>query len=142
MDMGSHHILNIMEDGDPRRSSRRRRVFLSARLATPAGEYPVQIRDISATGARVEGADLPRANSNVVLKRGAFTGFGRLVWVDGGVGGLEFDEPLEEDELLESLKGIPAAAPAQQPYRRPGLNRGGHKRLSDGRGWVDAPPAD
>lgn len=140
--MGSHHILNIMEGGDPRRSSRRRRVFLSARLATPAAEFPVHIRDISATGARIEGADLPRAESTIVLKRGAFTGFGRLVWVEGGVGGIEFDEPLEEDELLESLKGIPAAATAQQPYRRPGLNRAGHPRLSDGRGWVDSPPRD
>jgi hypothetical protein len=140
--MGSHHILNIMEDGDPRRSSRRRRVFLSARLETPAAEYPVHIRDISATGARIEGADLPGTRAIVALKRGAFTGYGRLVWTDGGVGGLEFDEPLDEDELLESLKGIPAAAPAPQPYRRPGLNRGGHAPLSDGRGWVDAPPLD
>jgi hypothetical protein len=140
--MGSHHILNIMEDGDPRRSSRRRRVLLSARLETPAAEYPVHIRDISATGARVEGADLPRAHSVVVLKRGAFTGFGRMVWADGGSGGLEFDEPLDEDELLESLKGVPAAAPTEQPYRRPGLDRGRHPRLSDGRGWVDAPRRD
>jgi hypothetical protein len=137
--MGSHQILNMMEDGDPRRGSRRRRVLLSARLSTTTGEQAVQIRDISATGARIEGGSLPRVDSPVVLKRGTFMGFGRLVWADGGAGGILFDEPLDEDELLDSLKGLPSGPPAQEePYRRPGLNRG-DARVSDGRGWVDPP---
>ena len=136
--MGSHEILTMMDDGDPRRGSRRRRVLLSAKLSTTTGEFAVNIRDISATGARVEGGDLPRVDSAVVLKRGTFMGFGRLVWVAGGAGGIVFDEPLEEEELLDSLKGVPAPAPAQEPYRRPGLNRG-RARVSDGSGWVDLP---
>lgn len=139
--MGIHRILNMIEDGDPRRGSRRRRVFLSAKLSTTSGEHAVQIRDISATGARIEGGSLPRTGSAVVLKRGTFMGFGRLVWAEGGAGGIVFDEPLEEEELLDSLKGLPSAPPAQEPYRRPGLNRG-DARVSDGRGWVDLPRRD
>lgn len=128
-----------MEEGEPRRAALRRRVMLTARLSTSSAAYEVRIRDISATGARIEGAELPRQDSAVLLKRGTFSVYGRLVWVNGTAGGMQFDEALDEDEL--SLKGSPAAAPAEpEPYRRPGFARARHAPLSDGRGWVDLPP--
>jgi len=139
--MASNSILNLMGEGDPRRGARRRRVMLSAKLSTSSGEFDVRIRDVSATGARIEGVELPAADTIVVLKRGSFCMFGQLVWVNGERGGIAFDEPLDDAELMETIKGMPAApAPAPTPYRRPGFTRQSHAPLSDGRGWVDSLP--
>lgn len=137
--MGSHRILGLIdESGEPRRAARRKRMMLVAKLATPTATYDVIIRDVSATGARVEGRDLPGAGRTVRLTRGTFAAYGRLVWINGSSGGLEWDEPFDEDELIEALRGIPAAPCTKtEPYRRPGFGRAEHPRFSDGRGWID-----
>jgi hypothetical protein len=138
--MGSQRILSMFEEGEPRRAALRKRVMLSARLSTSTAAFEIRIRDVSATGARIEGAELPAQGSAVLLKRGTFSVYGSLVWVSGAVAGIHFDEPLDADDLMESLKGLPTPAPvAAELFRRPGLNRRSHPRLSDGTGWLDAP---
>lgn len=138
--MGHTDIISMFADGEPRRGSLRRRVMLTARLATSTAAIDVTIRDVSATGARIEGEGLPRAGTNVVLRRGVFSVYGELVWSDGASGGVAFESPLDEDTMMETLKGIPASVTRQEPYRRPGLKRGEHARWSDGRGWIEPPP--
>lgn len=137
--MASHSILKLIgEDGASRRGSIRNRVLMVAKLATPAREIDVRIRDVSASGARIEGADLPRAGSDVILKRGGFEGFGRVIWVDGNAAGIQFDEPFDETELMLQLKGLsaPTASDPDQ-FRRPGFgHKEPHPSLSNGRGWV------
>jgi len=130
----------IGEDGAGRRASIRSRVLMVAKLATPARDIDVRIRDISTGGARVEGADLPRPGSDVVLKRGGFEGFARIVWSHGNVAGIQFDEPIEEAELMLRLKGLRApTTPDPDQYRRPGFSHGEtHPALSNGRGWVNS----
>lgn len=135
--MASSGILNMIDGGEPRRGAVRRRVMLSARLQTSTSTHDVIIRDVSATGARIETDDLPEPGTTVMLKRGTFLAYGSLVWANGEAGGIQFDEPLDEDELMDALKGLPAPSQTVEPYRRPGLDRGGHPRFSDGRGWID-----
>ena len=131
----------INDDGEPRRASRRRRVMLSARLVMPTGYCDVIIRDVSVSGARIEGDKLPAEGCTVMLRRGTFSTYGRLVWVNGNAGGVTWDEPFEEDALMEALKGLGGRPQQPEPVlRRPGFSRGGEgPRFSDGSGWVDRP---
>jgi len=138
--MASNFILSMIDDGDPRRTARRRRVLLTATLSTATNDYQVRLRDISHRGARIEGEGLPPMGSVVVLRRGTFQVYGELVWVNGDSGGVAFDEPLDEAELMERIKGMPAPAAESEPYRRPGFTRERRARWSDGSGWVDARP--
>jgi hypothetical protein len=138
--MGSSRILGIADDGAARRGNQRRRVMLTARLSTSASSEQVRLRDVSATGARVEGRNLPSLGAPVLLTRGNFSAYGHLVWKSGEAGGVQFDESLDEDTILDALKGMPAPTSEPEPYRRPGLNRSAHARYSDGSGWVDLPP--
>jgi len=137
--VASHSILKLIgEDGASRRRSIRSRVLMVAKLATSAREIDVRIRDISAGGARIEGMELPREGSDVILRRGAFEGFARVIWSTGTAAGIEFEEAFDENDVMVRLKGLPAAAaPDPDQYRRPGFShREQHPALSNGRGWV------
>lgn len=137
--MGSSRILDLMEEGEPRRRSLRRSVMLNARLSTSSGSYPVRIRDVSATGARIDGAELPAPGLSVLLTRGSFRAYGELRWVEDGIGGVEFEEPLDEDRMIEALNGLRPASATAAADRRPGLGRREHPRFSNGSGWLDLP---
>jgi hypothetical protein len=137
--MGSSQILGMIDDGEARRTSQRRRVMLTARLSTSSSSEQVRLRDVSATGARVEGRHLPSLGAPVLLTRGNFSAYGQLVWKNGEVGGVRFDQALDEDSILDALKGLPPASQESEPYRRPGLNRTAHAPYSDGSGWIDLP---
>jgi hypothetical protein len=138
--MGSIRTFTMAGAGKPRRAKPRRRVMLTARLATPVGNERVRLRDVSANGARIEGDNLPPHGTPVQLTRGTFSVFGLMVWHEGEAGGVEFDEPLDEARLLEALKGLSAGPNVPEPYRRPGLRhrQSTGPRYSDGSGWVDA----
>jgi hypothetical protein len=141
MAMASHSILKLIgESGESRRGAIRSRVLMVAKLATSARDIDVRIRDVSATGARIEGADLPRPGSDVILKRGGFQAFASVIWSDGNAAGIQFDEPFDERELMLKLKELPArAAPDPDQHRRPGFSHtDAHPALSNGRGWVSS----
>src|SRR3546814_8540796 len=53
-----------------RRETQRARVHLSAMLVATTREYAVTLRNISCTGAMVEGDDLPPNGRTVALRRG------------------------------------------------------------------------
>lgn len=137
--MASQSILKLIgEDGASRRGAIRNRVLMVAKLATSSSEIDVRIRDVSVTGARLEGIGLPREGESVLLKRGAFETFAKIIWRSGGDAGIQFDEAFDETELMTRLKGLPTAATADpERFRRPGFNRDDeHLTISNGRGWV------
>lgn len=140
--MGSHSILGIINsDGTgTRRRAIRSRVLMVATLATSTKEITVRMRDVSSYGSRVEGDDLPPRGTAVVLRRGTFEVFGEIVWSGERAVGIQFDEPVAEEELLTSLRGLgDAAEPA--PYRRGGFGRElDPPRLSTGHGWLRSLP--
>lgn len=136
--MGSSRVLSLIrDDGHEQRDCRRRRVLLSAQLHTSSSAYRVRIRDISAGGARIEGDNLPGPGTVVCLQRGARAAYGTIAWVRGGTGGLQFDEPLDEDHFGSGQPGE-GDPPAAVPYRRPGFGRRESASLySTGEGWID-----
>ena len=83
-----------------RARSPRRRVALSGTLETLQGQIPVACRNLSATGALVEGCNLPAAGRDVVLKVGPLDCFATVVWAAEGRCGLSFDEPVSFEQVL------------------------------------------
>ena len=120
--MASHRMLSLIADEGQicNRASERHRVLLSAKLITTTGESSVRLRDLSATGAKVEGAALPPAGKDVILKRGRFEAFATIAWSNGSSAGLAFDEPLTEGELLDQANPAPPP-PEAAIYKRPGF---------------------
>jgi hypothetical protein len=110
-----------------KRSAKRARVLLAAKLQTAFGEVEARLRDLSRKGALVECAQVPDVGSEVIFVRGETIVSARVAWAADNRVGLEFDHMIDEHELLVHIgkpaKGPPAPAYAQS-YRRPGLAQG------------------
>lgn len=123
--MASHAMLALVGDTGREclRQNPRHLVLLSATLFTTTDQFRVRLRDLSATGVRIEGARLPAPGTDVVLKRGTVELFGTVAWREEGQSGVEFEEPVDEAGLLRAFRGgePQAPAPAPEPYRRPGF---------------------
>ena len=97
--MGSQKMLAFTDGAPEQRRSPRYRVLLIARLVTSSYERIVKLRDISASGAMIEGPRIPPAGTDILLQRGSLEVFGRIVWVRKMQAGIEFDAPLTETML-------------------------------------------
>jgi hypothetical protein len=64
------------------------------------GHHAVRVLDISRTGARVEGDQLPAVGKNVILRCGDIDTFGTIAWSATGRSGIQFDEPIALRELV------------------------------------------
>ncbi|MCY7280633.1 MAG: PilZ domain-containing protein [Sphingomonas bacterium] len=72
------------------RRAERTHLFLVATLSFGRASTPVRVRNLSATGALVEGTSLPPVGSAIVLRRGALEEPGTIVWSAAGKAGLTF----------------------------------------------------
>ena len=137
----SNRMLKLVPDNgaDCRRQWPRQLMLLSARLITVTSDRHIRIRDVSPGGARIEGADLPGINTDVLIKRGPFEAFGTIAWISGGQAGIEFETPLDDDDFDALQQPRQPGEPEMEGSRRPGFGRktGDHGRYSDGSGWVD-----
>lgn len=82
------------DKADPRLDERSN-VFLSAILHGASASFPVRIRNFSATGAMVDGTDLPAEGSRVNLQRGRLEANAEIAWQSGNFRGLRFDSPID-----------------------------------------------
>jgi hypothetical protein len=117
--MGAHSFVDVPVAG--KRSAKRARVLLAAKLRTSSGyEIEVRLRDLSQKGALVEGKALPPLGSEAVFSRGSITVPARVAWTGEGRAGLEFAYPIDETEVLVQLKRT--NIDSNQPrFRRPRL---------------------
>ena len=81
--------------------SPRRRMAFKGTFETVAGRGTVAVRNISCTGAMIEGEGMPARGRDIVLRAEGMELFGVVVWSDGWRCGLRFDEPLSPTEVLE-----------------------------------------
>jgi hypothetical protein len=102
-----------------KRSAKRARVLLAARLQTPFGEIDARLRDLSRKGALIECAQVPPVGSEVVFIRGATIVPARVAWAGEGRVGLEFHYMIDEQEVLVHITR--RAQPKPESFRRPGL---------------------
>lgn len=80
---------------------------------------PVRVGNISATGALIVGNFLPAEGSCVIFRRNELAIESRVAWVDSGNAGLEFDHPLQIEDLLRHVPQPRVVHPPR--YRRPGF---------------------
>ena len=89
--------------------SPRRRVVLNGTLETLSARISVALKNLSCTGAMVEGESVPDHGRDVILKTAGLELFATIVWSDGHRCGLHFDEPLSPAQVLELHRITPAA---------------------------------
>jgi hypothetical protein len=69
-------------------------MFIMATIYAGSGCAPVKIRNLSTTGALIEGARIPPQMTKVSLRRGGLNVIGTVVWCSNGRAGLEFESPI------------------------------------------------
>ena len=95
---------------------KRANVFMDANLEAEGALSDVQmvrIRDISAGGAKVQGP-APEVGTRIVLTRGRFVIPARVAWVRDKQFGVEFEKPINVDEVMKAAG--PAKAPDKPVY--------------------------
>lgn len=85
---------SLAATSDDGRQLPRTNLFLAAVARWDETSAPVRLRDLSATGARLEGAMLPDLDKPVSLSRGELRCEGRVVWREQGRCGVKFSDPL------------------------------------------------
>lgn len=107
-------------------------IFLAAALYCDGASSPVKIRNISTSGALVEGSSLPDAGALVQLVRGGLIVHGLVSWSTGARCGLKFSgcidvqcwraspsnaEQQRVDEIVRLVKAgaVPLAVPQLEP---------------------------
>jgi hypothetical protein len=83
-------------------------MFVLASMAAASVSGPIKIRNMSPSGALIEGAALPHVGEHLSLGRGDLSAAGTVVWRDGGRAGLRFDH------LVEVAAWLPAGSRQQQ----------------------------
>ena len=96
----------VTVESPPRRPDGRVRhrsnVFVSAALYSDDGSAPAMVRNLSETGALIEGPVLPPPGTKIRLRRGSFEVAGIVVWQISRRVGLKFDSSISVDDWLPS----------------------------------------
>ena len=116
--MGVQTFVDVPVAG--KRSAKRNRVLLAAKIECGAADADVRLRDLSQKGALIECASPPPQDSEVVFSRGSIRVPARVAWAAEGRAGLEFAYPIDESEVFVQLKRT--SSDQNQPrFRRPRL---------------------
>jgi hypothetical protein len=86
---GSASELTPLATDDSRRLARTH-LFVGATLSFAGGSSPVYIRNMSPSGALVEGAALPDQYAPATLRRGSLEAIVRVIWTASGKAGVSF----------------------------------------------------
>ncbi|HEX8574593.1 MAG TPA: PilZ domain-containing protein [Allosphingosinicella sp.] len=80
------------------RASPRTNLLLAATAEVDGRDVAVRIRNLSETGALIEGGGLPEAGVRLVVKRGDLAVAATVAWASGGKRGVRFDAPTPVSE--------------------------------------------
>lgn len=80
----------------------RTHLFLVATLSFGRASTAVRVRNLSSTGALVEGGALPPVSSAIILRRGPLEAIGTIVWSESGKAGLSFSGTVDVSAWLPS----------------------------------------
>lgn len=83
-------------------------MFVLASMAAASVSGPIKIRNMSPSGALIEGVALPHVGEHLSLGRGELSAAGTIVWREGGRAGLRFDH------FVEVAAWLPAGSRQQQ----------------------------
>jgi PilZ domain len=101
------------------RRSRRAPVLLTASIDVLGAPAPVKLRNLSSTGARIEGSCLPPPGETTYFTRRELHLRCEVKWVEGRYAGIRFARALAPEEVLRYIP--PPRERFQPEFRRPGL---------------------
>jgi hypothetical protein len=106
-------------EGDKRSVQHRSRVMLAATIVTSGFSAEVRIRNLSRSGALVEGDAMPEAGATVEILRNLHSARAQVVWSKPNRCGVKFDEPVVIEEWVGStLRAAPPPEPARELEER------------------------
>lgn len=88
------------------RHHERTHLFLAAVLYSKAGSCPVHVRDISPTGALIEGSILPDKGEELVVKRAGLEASARIVWKADRKAGVAFTTMIHVAEWMSKQASV------------------------------------
>lgn len=89
----------------------RTNLFAMATVYAATGSMPVKVRNLSSTGARIEGPVLPPEDAQICLRRGDLEVSGKIIWCREGNAGVRFDSKVKVADWLPRGR---ASAPQQR----------------------------
>ncbi|MEA3064400.1 MAG: hypothetical protein QOJ27_839 [Sphingomonadales bacterium] len=106
------------EKGPEDRASPRTNLLLAATAEVGGRSMPVRIRNLSETGALLEGAGLPDAGMKLVLARGDLHVSALVAWAAGGRRGVKFEGTTPVHEWTGGTKPKPLECTGLRDQRR------------------------
>lgn len=103
---------------DHKRSVKRARVLLAAKIRTGDGDVDVRLKDLSRKGALIELNGSLALGQEVTFARGETSVPARVAWTGGNRAGLEFLEMIDESEVLIHITRRTQPV-NEQHFRRP-----------------------
>lgn len=95
--------------GGGRRRAEREQLPLIVVFTTRTRSHAAGLVDLSATGARLRGSDLPAPDEDVMLSVEGVSAFAIVRWCRLGFCGVEFESPLSPAEIRSLEKRVQAA---------------------------------
>ena len=94
----------------------RNQIMLPVAMSTRQRSHTVDLLDLSDTGAKLQGEQLPELGTEVLVRTGALEAFGTVVWREGGTCGICFDVELSPEAVahvnaeggVTTLRGLTA----------------------------------
>lgn len=132
--VGVNTVANDPATAPDGRRQPRTHLFVSAVLCCGAGSAPVNIRNMSQSGALIEAAVLPEPGSRIILKRGSLQAAGRIAWHSSRRAGLSFEGMIHvsdwlartassgQDRVDEIVAGFKARSPRPEGPATPSNN--------------------
>lgn len=96
--------------GGGRRLDQRVSTPIIAQLSTLAETFQAVLVDLSATGARLEGSNLPAKDKELSFRAGALHTVATVKWRGQMECGIQFYEPLQQAEVVSLRKEVANAA--------------------------------
>jgi hypothetical protein len=84
-----------------RRCAVREPLLLEAAITTLRASRRVTMVNISATGARLRGPEMPDVGADVLIRAGSVDTIATVVWNRNGMCGITFDEPIDDAQVEE-----------------------------------------
>jgi hypothetical protein len=81
----------VQSNDSDARTEARSNIYVAAKIASAEACGPVCIRNLSATGALIEGGALPPQGSRVRVSRGSLSTTGTVAWREANRAGVRFD---------------------------------------------------
>jgi hypothetical protein len=94
---------SVARSADPR-SDARSNVFLTAVLIAEQLPRPVRVRNISANGALIDGANLPPRGGVIRLVRGSLSVNGEVAWREHDQCGIQFDDEVSVEDWVRKVE--------------------------------------